>query len=265
MVRSCSICNYQESTVHKHDEIPDDLVYQCKAPNQDNTHLLEGSYICQSCGETVTVNKNEACELGEPTINRSGVNDKHSVIRVCKVCQWNNEEYQDCEPTGEVKCRKVYDQIYEYYDCLQCGDWCNRSYHTVHRFGPWESRGPDNGHIRYCICVEAREIEEHNYVVDNENSPTMQICTECGETKEVPSVSHNHGKGTYDDMDRTEMIKLAMDELTSFSPVVNPNPSPDSYCIRYEFMCKTCGIPYYVHISHDFENGVCTRQNCSVK
>ena len=101
--------------------------------------------------------------------------------------------------------------------------------------------------------------------MDNENSPTMQICTECGETKEVPSVSHNHGKGTYDDMDRMEMIKLAMDELTSFSPVVNPNPSPDSYCIRYEFMCKTCGIPYYVHISHDFENGVCTRQNCSVK
>ena len=58
---------------------------------------------------------------------------------------------------------KIYAQIYEYYDCALCGDDCLRKYHTEHRFEPWEDHGPDD-HIRYCICVEARETAEHNFV-----------------------------------------------------------------------------------------------------
>ncbi len=256
-VRYCTQCNGEQTREHEHENEPNDLQYVCKESNNDGTHTLEGVYTCSICEQEVTVNKVADCSY-EVSYERTGVNDIHKIVKICSVCQYRIEEEGSCEPTGELKCKKVYSQIYEYYDCAQCGDWCQRSYHTEHKFGEWEYRD-SREHIVYCICIEERGTETHNYVYDKEKQ--MVTCEGCHDTKPVIN-DHNHGKGTYRNMDLMQLVlnKEAYNELLDTGQQKNPIPNAESYCSRYDFLCRECGNTYCVYYDHSFENGVCTRK-----
>lgn len=257
----CKQCNYSQTRTHQHDPMPNDLVYVFKESNNDGTHKLEASYNC-ICGEVITVDNDENCEYGNITYRQTGVNDIHIEEKECKVCNYINQVEGTCVPTGELKCIKKYAQIYDYYDCGLCGDWCQRVYHTVHRFEDWEYRDEDT-HIRYCPCGDeslgGRETENHGYVYDKNNFTGKLVCDKCGSTKDV--VEHDHGYNTEDEMGLMDIISSpAYAEILSDSQIANPNPSPNDYCSRYEFKCKTCGVKYYIHYAHKFVDGVCTRK-----
>ncbi len=255
--RYCTKCNGEQTREHEHENEPNDLQYVCKESNNDGTHTLEGVYTCSICEQEVTVNKVADCSY-EVSYERTGVNDIHKIVKICSVCQYRTEEEGSCEPTGELKCRKVNSQIYEYYDCAQCGDWCQRSYHTEHKFGEWGYRD-SREHIVYCICIEERKTETHNYVYDKEKQ--MVTCEGCHDTKPVIN-DHNHGKGTYRNMDLMQLVlnKEAYNELLDTGQQKNPIPNAESYCSRYDFLCRECGNTYCVYYDHSFENGVCTRK-----
>lgn len=255
-IRKCTLCTNEETRPHEHGPAPEGLNYVYQASNSDGTHRLEATYTCNMCGQEVVASQNEPCCYGDVSYEQTGVNDTHLVVQTCKVCQYRHEEEGTCEPTGELKLMKIYAQIYEYYDCALCGDDCLRKYHTEHRFEPWEDHGPDD-HIRYCICVEARETAEHNFVKQD----GMLVCQDCG--KSVDISNHDHGHGVYDDMDLMDIIfSPAYGELITSNQIANPNPSSYSYCFRYDFRCSVCGIKYSVHQSHTFENGQCIGGYC---
>ena len=89
----------------------------------------------------------------------------------------------------------------------------------------------------------------------------MLVCQDCG--KSVDISNHDHGHGVYDDMDLMDIIfSPAYGELITSNQIANPNPSPYSYCFRYDFRCPVCGIKYSVHQSHTFENGQCIGGYC---
>jgi len=231
---------------------------------------MESNYTCEICQETVVVNKNEQCLYGDISYEQTGVNDIHKEVRNCQVCQYRLEQEGNCVPVGELQYVKIYAQIYEYYDCELCKDMCRRAYHTNHQFPEdWEYRDSQS-HIRYCGCIEGREIENHKYIYDGETSVT---CEGCHDTITVEKHHHGHG---YDDIDEKtgekqnrnrdlmELIKSpAYNELVSFSQLKHPN-SPDlEYCSRYDFKCKVCNGNYYIYYDHERgEDGRCTRGYC---
>ncbi len=224
--------------------------------NNNGTHTVQKSYHCKSCEYKKVESQKESCQYEIIGYKETGINDTHMVQKDCTICHYETEEQGTCVPEGELKTIKYNSQIYDYYDCKFCGDWCLRVYHMIHRYGAWEYRGEDT-HIRYCACVEARQEEEHSY--QYEGAGTM-ICKECNATKEV--VEHNHGYGVKDEMNLMDLIKnpaYTTGEILSNSQVANPNPAPDTWCSRYEFRCKTCSVKYYVCFSHKFVDGKCTR------
>ena len=254
--RVCQYCKELDSREHQHLEPPTDLQYTLKSSNRNNTHKMGAEYICEICQKTIVLTKDEACLYGDVFYEQTGVNDTHTEVRICQVCQYRKTQNGTCEPVGELKYIKVAAQVYEYFDCGLCGDWCKRAYHTEHHFGNWEYYD-EYVHKRYCGCVEGREEEEHNYVYDKNTS--MISCDVCADAREVES--HEHGYNTVDEMGLMNIIQSpAYAEILDHSQIVNPNPSAGSWCSRYEFRCQICGVKYYIHYAHKFENGVCTRK-----
>ena len=217
------------------------------------------SYVCTICQEDVSLSKNEECEYSEEiTYKQTGVNDIHLECQECIICHYVKETEGACVPIGELKIVKIYSQVYEYYDCELCKDMCKRVYHVNHQYQSWEKRDEDT-HISYCICTEERQIEDHNYVYNKENG--IVNCDICGYSKPVPE--HNHGLGVQDEMGLMDLINhpAYKTEILNKSQIANPNPSPSTYCSRYEFKCKTCGAKYYINYAHKFDgNGICTRK-----
>ena len=253
-VKECNVCKYTQEREENCTQ-DEELKYVYKSSNNDGTHILEGNGICKFCNNDIKISKNEGC-VYETEYEKTGVNDIHIVVNKCRVCQYITREEGTCIPTGELKFVKIYAQIYEYYDCKLCADYCKRVYHTVHKFNDWEYRDSQT-HIRYCACTEGREIENHLYNYDRELGKIK--CEACGDTKTVKD--HDHGYDTHDDMNLLDLLKSpAYNELLSFSQIANPNPSPDSYCSRYDFCCKTCGAGYSVYYNHTFVDGVCDRK-----
>ena len=219
---------------------------------------MEASYPCGICQEVVIVIKNENCSYGEITYEQTGINDIHLEVQNCEICQHRKEKQAACVPVGELKYVMVYSQIYEYYDCDLCGDWCKRKYHD-HKYdtSSWEYYDLDM-HRKYCVCGagEARLEEEHNFVYDKENS--IMSCAGCQYS--MPVAPHEHGYDTCDEMGLMDIISSpAYAEILSASQKANPNPAPESWCSRYEFSCHTCGIKYYIYYSHKFVDGKCSR------
>lgn len=254
----CVDCDGSQTREHQHAEQPpeESLNFVFLSSNHDGTEKWQATYICSICNEEVPVYKNVDCTY-ETTYSQTGVNDVHMVNLDCMVCGYHTDYEGTCIPIGELKLIKIYSQIYEYYDCELCGDQCQRKYHNEHQFGNWEYRDSQT-HIRYCMCIEGREIENHNYVYD---PVTLTIsCAACGDSRAVPE--HDHGYGTHDEMNLMDLISnpaYTTGEILSNSQIANPNPSPTDYCSRYEFRCKTCGAMYYIHFAHKFVDGVCTR------
>ena len=248
--RECSHCGIKETGPHVLVTKQTDVT-----PNQGGTHMVETTNVCSNCKNTFVKEEEEACDYEISSYQRTGINDTHIEVKDCKICNAHAEEEGTCVPVGELKVVKIYAQIYEYYDCELCGDMCERQYHTNHQYGPWEHRD-DKEHIRYCICVEARETRPHDYEYDGNGTLT---CDGCKDVKTV--IAHDHGYGTYRNMGLMEIIKSpAYGELVDTSQISNPNPNPNDYCSRYDFCCKTCGVYYYVYYDHDFQNGFCTRK-----
>ncbi len=223
--------------------------------NQDGTHMIKAIKMCSNCNNTFETEEKESCNYEISSYQRTGINDTHIEVKDCIVCKEHVEEEGTCVPIGELKLVKIYAQIYEYYDCELCGDMCKRQYHTNHQYGEWEHKS-DAEHIRYCICIEAREVRPHDYNYDGNSTLT---CEGCKDVKIV--TAHNHGYGTYRNMGLMELIKSpAYGELVDTSQISNPNPNPNDYCSRYDFRCKACGVYYHVYFDHDFQNGFCTRK-----
>ena len=138
--------------------------------------------------------------------------------------------------------------------------WRRRKYHTMHRYGPWEYYNEDE-HIRYCSCVEYRQLEKHNYKYEGAG---RMACKECIATKEVGE----HNYDIVDDMKLTDMLKsdsYKNGEILSYSQVYNPNPAPYTWCVRNEFCCKKCGAEYYINRVHTWVNGRCSRKYCGIE
>ena len=247
-VRTCS-CGEEQVQPHQFGQ----ETVQITSNNEvSGTHKVQSSKTCNVCKETVSLSRDEDC-IYTITYNQTGINDTHIEVKDCELCGSHQETQGTCVPCGELKLVKIYAQIYEYFSCELCGDMCKRTYHTNHQFGDWEYRDSQS-HIRYCLCIEARETANHNYIYDGSNS----TCQDCGNV--VQSQPHDHGHGVYDNMDLMELVMSpAYQELVSHSQIPNPNPSADSYCSRYDFCCKTCNTYYHVYYSHSFENGVCSR------
>jgi len=51
-------------------------------------------------------------------------------------------------------------------------------------------------------------------------------------------------------------------ELVDTGLIANPNPASYDYCLRYDLICKTCGIKYSIHYDHIFEDGECRSAYC---
>lgn len=260
----CMSCRHSETRSHEHEEPDSELEYVCKSPNNDGTHKMELSYTCKLCSEVIYKYKNETCEY-VTTYARTGVNDTHTVMKDCEICGEHLEEKGTCVPTGDLKLVKIYAQIYEYYDCELCGDMCKRQYHVNHVFEPWEYRDSMT-HMRYCICVEERQKEYHDFEYPvNSDGEVIQsdilTCAGCSTTKTVPW--HDHKKGAKDNMGLMDIVlnKTLYNELLDTTQIANPNPSPDSYCSLYILRCGECGEVYTITYDHSFdENGICTRK-----
>lgn len=244
-------CGYQktEAYAHTHSDAPADLVYVFDHSNSNGTHTLTASYLCTKCGEEVVATKPEDCEYttSYESIGITNPTNIHNVINTCDVCGYETKTTGSCTKTGEMQFVKIYDNIYEYYDCADCHGYVDRDYHTEHVFGEWEI--DESRHVRYCGCVEGREEGYHTY----ENGE----CTACGY-----ALDHEHAP---DGMDLMDLIFSPFyDQLVSKSNFTNPNPNPDEYCFRYDLICSTCGTHYSIRYDHNYENGICKRTDCRV-
>ena len=266
---SCQKCGYQNERNHKHDEAPENLTYLFDSSNGDGTHKSKASYKCQSCQEMVEVYKDEECEyeISSYSYEKVGINDTHYKVNVCKICQHINKEEDSCVPAEELKYITVGSQIYEYYDCVLCGDWCKRKYHK-HLDVIWQYYNEWN-HSGYCICGSGRKEEPHEWkYVDNGDGTASISCDICQYAE--PVAVHEHGEGLYDGMDLFKLVThptYQLDKIQQSTPtqIYNQNPTTDSYCYKYEFLCHLCKKKYYIHYNHSLKDGFCTRGNCKLK
>lgn len=265
---ACSKCGYKEEREHQHeDKEVSALEYVCVASNQNGTHKMQAVFECSICGESVVISKDEDCSI-EVTYEKTEVDNSHTVVNTCIVCTNITKEEGVCVPTGEIKTIKEENNIiYEYFECLYCGDECNKEEHTNHIWNPWEPNG-EKEHIRYCICIEARQNEEHQLFVPMDDAgvviqDTTIVCNDCGYEKFIKA--HNHKKGIKDNMNLMDLVMseaYKSGECLTQSQVYNPNPGLGVWCSRYEFKCQECGLKYYMTNDHNIENGYCTRKNC---
>lgn len=256
--RTCKECNHKQARPHQHAE-PETLTYSLKVSNGDGTHVLEASYTCSVCSEVIVKSKEEACDYEITSYKPKDVNDIHLEVKDCKTCGDHKEEEGECIPVGDITAVKESDfKIYEYYECELCKDSCRKTLHVNHVFGPFENRDSDT-HIRYCFCSEEREVKDHVFEYNKNMGDTIVKCPDCHAEKQIPA--HDHGYDTYDEMSLMDLIKSPAYklEIVSASQKANPNPSPEAYCSRYEFICKTCRIMYYIEYKHKFVDGKCTR------
>ena len=258
----CENCDYVKTREHQHEEASADVQYTFKVSNNDGTHELEGSYICNLCGETVSVSKNEECDFEETrkmTDEMHNMRNIHIVLKDCKVCAYHREDEESCLSDGVTFYFRYLSQIYTAETFTISKYRCNQKPHFDHEFGKWTYYDKDT-HRRECPCTDAREEEAHQY---GEYDPTLGgfYCPVCDYTEIVEAHDHGHGfAGKWGDknlMFDVVMNKEAYAELVNMSPIRNPEPSLETYCSRLDFQCNTCGVPYSAYMRHEFKDGVC--------
>lgn len=259
--RKCLTCGEVETRNHVHSDAPENLELKFKESKDNGTHILESSYNCNICNEKITNEVTENCKYGPKEIVKDlHLNEpynQHEVKEICEVCGYVNKTNENCVKAGDLQCKKINNNIFEYYECSICNGYIDRKLHTDHKYNEWEIS--DDEHIRYCICVEAREEGPHDFKFDRESANSLNVvgatCDTCGYTK--PLNPHPHAK---DEMSLMDLLNYPFyGDLQSFSQIANPNPSPYDYCSRYDFRCSTCDSYYSIHYNHKFENGRCTR------
>jgi len=253
-------CGDIKQVNHIHSEAPEDLEYKNPIQNKNGTHNLSASYPCDKCQKEVVLTKTEECPY-EVSIEQIGINDIHIKNEDCPVCGHHKQKNETCTSDGIEKIIKVNAQVYEYENCTVCGDWTNRRYHINHIYGPWEERDEEN-HIRYCKCIEAREIEKHNNVhneIDSDNHIVNGfICEDCGFSRNTNP--HKHG---YRNMPLMEVLmnKDIYDNLESKSQEANPDKESTEYCSFYTVNCPESDCTTYkIYYDHNFIDGYCTRK-----
>lgn len=269
---TCYDCGYQKVVdySHTHSEAPENLVYTFKSSNNNGTHSLVGTYNCTTCGDEITVSKDENCDyafLKYESVGYTNPYNIHNVVEACTICGHEKKTEEACVKTGEKQYVRIYDNIYEYYDCGLCHGYVDRDYHNTHNYGEWEYVD-DSIHRRECACGGSivsstlPESEKSYYQEGNHNmvkNGNEMVCDTCG--YKMPIVlDHEHA---HDEMDLMELIKEPyFSDLLSYSQISNPSPSPYEYCSRYDLHCSTCGAYYSIYYAHDFQNGACTRGYC---
>lgn len=270
--RICGTCGYIEERDHVHSEALEGLTYTYQKSNEDGTHAMGATYTCSICNQEVMDFKNVDCEYNPiQTYESVGITNPyniHYIVDTCDVCGYKNKTEQGCTKVGDKKYVRIYDNIYEYYDCAVCGGYVDRNYHTVHDYGDWEYYD-DHNHRRSCPCngsfmrPDGTEQEGDCYYQEATHNMVEQdgqmVCPDCGYAIPLaPSCSH-----AYDEMDLMDLVLSPYyKDLLSKSQFSNPNPAPTDYCSRYDFKCSSCGAYYSIYYAHKFKDGKCTRGYC---
>ena len=220
-------------------------------PNNDGTHKITTIYECVENGDIKVETVDVACiSDGNISYEQSDSDNMHYEVSNCSVCNEPIKIEKTCLPVDEVKCIKINDTIYEYQECELCHDECNMVEHTEHQYSEWEYRDQTT-HVRYCICVEERQIENHDIHLENNESGMEKVCDICNGREPVPEHEHAKKYDTFWDL----MLSGTISTYPYGTPVriKNPNPSKDDYCLRVEYQCPFCGVPYSIYYDHEFK------------
>ena len=185
--KKCSECGYTITREHTHDAVPSNLVYGNASSNDNGTHTLHASYRCSGCGETITLTKQENCEMsawtynkttgleerkcrcgytetrahthdaapsnlvyGNATTNNNGTHDLHASYK-CSVCEEtiNLSKTVNCEYTNWVD-----HGTYHSHECTECG-YTQRNEHYPNSSGIQVSQSSKKDvHNESYVCAE---------------------------------------------------------------------------------------------------------------
>ena len=263
--RDCDNCGYEETRNHEHKDAPSNLVYTLDKSYNNGTHKLKATYSCDVCEETITLYKDEDCNLGTWEYNKvTGLEE-----RDCDICNYGEKrdhEHEDAPSNltytidrsnndGTHKLKATYScdvceetitlykdescsfGAWEEKDSTMCKQECECGYENTksHTFDVYTSID-DNSHQKSCDCgFNLTETHDYSDWVLSDDGKFIQTCSECNHTNEKEH-------------------ECQMEEI-KYSP---ENKTAD-YCYSITEKCSVDGcevttVTYYPHELYEREN-----------
>ena len=206
--RECKHCGYTETRTHEHN-VPTNLQYNYFASNNDGTHKLKATYVCNKCNETIELYKDVDCSLGAWTYNHATGKDERKCV--CGYTETRTHEH-DREPSNLTYTLDGpnYDGTHKYkasYTCNACSSIITLTKDEECKYDDDAWTKHDGVSCKnLCIVCEYEKYKNHNFIVVP-NSITgnatlgkhnvTQKCDDCDYTKEVEENCISNGARDY--------------------------------------------------------------------
>ena len=164
--RNCKICEFEETRVHEHTDVPQNIIYNYFKSNYNKTHKLRAVYNCGICNEEIELIKEENCNLGPWIYNQSTKKEE----RECDVCDYKETKehiHTDAPSNLQYSLDKSNNngthKLKAVYNCDICKEPIVKEKDENCNLGSWVYNSSTKKEERKCNVCDYTETKEHKH------------------------------------------------------------------------------------------------------